>query len=133
MRANCLRIMTTIESNAAWLLFTAKVHHYQRERGLLACLVGRARGLVYISGGGGADPDHELRQSVRERLADGRLFFASGMSIARRGRGHPCVVCGQTIDQANVEREVEDDHGAVAVAHDDCYRIWREESRRSTE
>ena len=116
-------------TNAGWLLFASKIQQYQRDRELLACLNRRARRFVCISGG--ADPDHELRQSVRARLADGRLFRASGVSVARRGRGHPCVICGQAIESANVEREVED-RDVLAVAHDDCYRIWREESRRPT-
>lgn len=84
------------------------------------------RRLVSISGG--ADPDHELRQSIRERLADGRLFKVSGLSVERRGTGYPCVVCGQVIEPQNPEREVEED-GRVAVAHDDCYRLWCEECR----
>lgn len=118
-------MLSPITSNAGWLLLAAKIQQYQRHRELLACVNGRTRRLVCIAGG--ADPDAELRQSVRERLADGRLFKASGLSVARRGAGQPCVVCGQRIEKANVEREVEE-HGIVAVAHDDCYRIWREES-----
>lgn len=108
-------------------MFATKVHQYQRDRELWCLVNGRTRRLICISGG--ADPNEELRQSVRERLKDGRLFRASGISVARRGRGQPCVICGQTIEQGNVEREVEE-YGVVAVAHDDCYRIWREESRR---
>jgi hypothetical protein len=122
--------MNTNESNAGWLMFAIRVHQYQWERELLTGVIESTGGLVRISGG--ADPDQDLRQSVRERLADGRLFLASGISVARRGTGRDCVVCGQPIDKATVEREVEE-RDIVAIAHDDCYRIWREESRRRAE
>jgi len=68
-------------SNAGWLMFTA-----------------RAR-FKLISGG--ADPDHDVRQAVRERLADGRLFPVDGVSVARRGSGQLCVVCGRVIVSAD--------------------------------
>jgi hypothetical protein len=118
------------ETNAGWLMFAINVRQYQWERELLTGVIESTGGLVRISGG--ADPDDDLRQSVRERLADGRLFIASGMSVARRGTGRDCIVCGRPIDKTGVEREVED-RDIVAIAHDDCYRIWREESRRPTQ
>lgn len=119
--------MAPMTSNAAWLLFAVRIRQFQRDRELLACVNGRMRRFVCISGG--ADPDYQLRQSVRARLADGRLFKVSGVSVERRGSGHPCVVCGQLIALPNPEREVEE-NGRRAVAHDDCYRLWREECRK---
>jgi hypothetical protein len=122
-------MMAPNPSNAGWLLFAVKVHQYQRDRELLACVNGRTRRLICISGGG--DRDEELRRSVRERIANGRLFRASGLSVARRGTERPCLVCGRAIEPTSVEREVED-REVIAIAHDDCYRLWREESRRPT-
>ena len=119
-------------TNAGWLMFTARVERFQRERLLRACQRPRTHRFKIISGG--ADPDHALRQSVRERLADGRLFRpVDGVSVARRGSGRGCIVCGRAIEPVQEEREVEGRDGAVALAHAaDCYRIWREESRRPT-
>jgi len=74
--------------------------------------------------------DEALRQSIRERLADGRLFWAYGGSTVRRGTGRPCNLCGKAILNESTEREVQGDKGAYALAHEDCFRIWREESRR---
>lgn len=77
------------------------------------------------------DPaDDELRRSVREQLADGRLFWASGGSTVRRGTGRPCTVCGKPIANDSVEREIRGPGDRDALTHEDCYRIWREESRR---
>ncbi len=73
--------------------------------------------------------DEELRHSIRERLADGRLFRAHSGSTVRRGTGRPCDVCGRAIEKASIEREAQGDKGTY-VAHEDCFRIWREESRR---
>jgi hypothetical protein len=75
--------------------------------------------------------DDELRQSIRERLADGRLFWAYGGSTVRRGTGRPCDVCGTIIHRESTEREVQGDKGTYVLAHEDCFRIWREESRRT--
>lgn len=71
-----------------------------------------------------------LRRSVRERLADGRLFLAGGGSTVRRGTGRPCNVCGKAIAKDSIEREVPGGRETYALAHEDCFRIWREESRR---
>jgi hypothetical protein len=77
------------------------------------------------------DPaDDELRRSVREQLADGRLFWASGGATVRRGTGRPCTVCGEPIAKDSVEREIRGPGDRYALTHEDCYRIWREESRR---
>lgn len=75
--------------------------------------------------------DDELRQNIRERLADGRLFWAYGGSTVRRGTGRPCDVCGTVIHRESTEREVQGDKGTYVLAHEDCFRIWREESRRT--
>ena len=78
---------------------------------------------------GGSDADEEFRKRLRKRLAEGRLFLASGVSTLRRGTGRPCIVCCKAITHTQ-EHEVEGDGVApVALAHPDCYRIWREESR----
>jgi hypothetical protein len=74
--------------------------------------------------------DEELRQSIRERLTDGRLFWASGASTLRRGTGRPCDVCGIAIGKESVERELQGARGRYVLTHEDCYRIWREESRK---
>jgi hypothetical protein len=88
----------------------------------------RRRQRLRISGG--SDADAEFRQGVRKRLADGRLFLASGVSTLRRGTGRPCIVCGKAITDTQ-EHEVEGDGVApTALADPDCYRVWREESRR---
>ena len=50
--------------------------------------------------------NEELRVSVRERLADGRLPWASGSSTVRQGTGRPCNVCGTAIAKGSLEREV---------------------------
>jgi hypothetical protein len=75
--------------------------------------------------------DDELRQSIRERLADGRLFWAYGGSTVRRGTGRSCDLCGTAIGRESTEREVQGDKGTYVLAHEDCFRIWREESRRT--
>jgi len=67
---------------------------------------------------------------VRERLADGRLFFAGGVSVVRRGTGRPCTVCGEAITKGSTEWEEEGSGDRSALAHDECYKLWREESRR---
>jgi hypothetical protein len=83
-----------------------------------------------IAGGSGLSPE-ALRQSVRDRIADGRLPLAGSVSVARRGTGRRCDVCGVPITRESVEREVEHATGSHGFAHEDCYRVWREESRRA--
>jgi hypothetical protein len=113
------------QSNAGWLAFAIKVQDYQHTREQTGALAGGHRP-VAISGG--ADADDELRRSVRERLADGRLMRASNISLARRGSGRACVICSRTIEHSEGEREVEA-REERAVAHDRCWLLWREESR----
>jgi hypothetical protein len=72
-------------------------------------------------------PNGELRQDVRSRLSKRELFAAAGISSIRRGTGRPCIVCERSIDSPTLEREVEGP-GVLALAHPDCYALWREES-----
>ena len=74
--------------------------------------------------------DEPLHQRIRERLTDGRLFQATGASIVRHGTGRPCNLCGRAIKKESIEREVQGGTETYALAHEDCFRIWREESRR---
>ena len=85
---------------------------------------------VNIAGGSGFSPE-TLRQSVRERIADGRLPLAGSVSVARRGTGRACDVCSAPITRDAVEREVEHATEGHGFAHEECYRVWREESRRA--
>ena len=104
--------------NVGWLLFTLRAN--------------RRRESIRIAGGRDVPDDEPLRQSIRERLADGRLPSASGVSTARRGTGRPCNVCGKAITPDTPEHEVEGRGDTYALAHPDCYKLWREESRRRT-
>jgi hypothetical protein len=87
------------------------------------------KSLRHIAGGSDL-PTETARREIRERLADGRLFPAGSMSVARRGTGRACLVCGKAITRDTVEREVEGPGAVPGLAHEDCYKIWREESRR---
>jgi hypothetical protein len=71
--------------------------------------------------------DSLRRQQIRARLVKRTLFAAMGISSVRRGTGRPCTVCEHPIESPTLEREVEGP-GVVAVAHPDCYKLWREES-----
>jgi hypothetical protein len=51
-------------------------------------------------------------------------------SFSVRNGGRPCNVCGKAIASITQEHEVEGAEDTYALAHPDCYRIWREESRR---
>jgi hypothetical protein len=69
----------------------------------------------------------DLRRQVRARLSEGRLPAINGVSKSHRGTGRPCIVCRRTIEPAEVEREL-DGVGVVLIAHEACYKLWREES-----
>lgn len=71
--------------------------------------------------------DDQVRQQIRVRLSENRLPFADGISRSHRGTGRPCVVCRRVIDSTQVEREVEG-AGVFTYAHEQCYKVWREES-----
>jgi len=74
-----------------------------------------------------APSDDRLRQEVRARLTDRRLPLLPGISKSHRGTGRPCIVCRRPIEAAAVEREVTG-IDVVLIAHEPCYKIWREES-----
>jgi hypothetical protein len=71
--------------------------------------------------------EDQLRRQIRVRLSENRLPFADGISKSHRGTGRPCVVCRRVIDSTQVEREVEG-LGVFSYAHEECYKVWREES-----
>jgi hypothetical protein len=74
-----------------------------------------------------APSDDRLRREVRARLTDRRLPLLDGISQSHRGTGRPCIVCRRPIEAAAVEREVTG-IAVVLIAHELCYKIWREES-----
>jgi hypothetical protein len=74
-----------------------------------------------------APSDDRLRREVRARLTDRRLPLLDGASESHRGTGRPCIVCRRPIEAAAVEREVTG-IDVVLIAHELCYKIWREES-----
>ena len=71
--------------------------------------------------------DEDLRRQIRARLAENRLPAIAGVSKSHRGSGRPCIVCRRAIESTEVEREV-GSAGVVLIAHEVCYKIWREES-----
>jgi hypothetical protein len=75
----------------------------------------------------GADDDY-LRRQVRARLSEGRMPAIDGISQSHRGTGRPCIVCRRAIASTEVEREL-DGAGVVLIAHEACYKVWREESK----
>jgi hypothetical protein len=80
----------------------------------------------YISGGS-ASTDDELRRQIRARLSEARLPAVDGVSKSHRGTGRPCIVCRRAIEATEVEREL-DGVGVTLIAHEECYKLWREES-----
>ncbi len=74
-------------------------------------------------------PQSALRQTVRERLASGRLFPAPSKVWAGKGAGHVCVICATVISSAEIALEHEVVAPATIWAHMPCYSIWREESK----
>jgi len=74
-----------------------------------------------------APSEDRLRREVRARLTDRRLPLLEGISKSHRGTGRPCIVCRRPIEAAAVEREVTG-IDVVLIAHELCYKIWREES-----
>jgi hypothetical protein len=123
-------MMTQSECNVGWLIFVLRARRRQQIRQWRT----RLRRLPHLRLiAGGRDLDEPLRRSIRERLADGRLPSASGVSTSRRGTGRPCNVCGKAITPDTPEHEVEGPGDAYALAHPDCYKLWREESRRRSQ
>jgi hypothetical protein len=62
------------------------------------------------------------------RLSEDPLPPIRGVSKSRRGNGRPCIVCREAITATDVERAV--GVGIVMHAHEACYKLWREESKR---
>jgi hypothetical protein len=73
------------------------------------------------------DTDDALRRQIRARLSEGRLPAVDGVSKSHRGTGRPCIVCRRAIEPKEVEREL-DGVGVTLIAHEECYKLWREES-----
>jgi hypothetical protein len=71
--------------------------------------------------------DDALRRRIA-RLSEDPLPPIQGGSKSRRGSGRPCIVCREAIAVTDVEREV--GVGTVMHAHEACYKLWREESKR---
>ena len=72
--------------------------------------------------------DDALRRRIA-RLAEDPLPPIRGVSRSGRGSGRPCIVCREAIGPTDVEREV--GLGVVMHAHEACYKLWREESKRA--
>ena len=79
-------------------------------------------------------PSKPLRRQrqVRARLSEGRLPSVDGVSKSHRGTGRPCIVCRRAIEPTEVEREL-DGVDVVLIAHEACYKLWREESKARRE
>jgi hypothetical protein len=76
-------------------------------------------------------PDGADEELERSRAVGGRaVALGVGSSPVGQGTGRPYNVCGRAIAKGSLEREVPGERGAYALAHDDCYRIWREELQR---
>ncbi len=71
--------------------------------------------------------EEQLKQQIRVRLAQGRLPVIDGVYKTHRGTGRPCIVCRREIAPTEIEHEA-DGAGIVLIAHEACYRFWREES-----
>ena len=83
-----------------------------------------------LSGGRVSPEEDALRQSIRERLSAGLLFWASGNSHMRRGTNRPCEVCGKGIGSDSIERQVTGPRNTrSAIAHEECWIVWREVCR----
>jgi hypothetical protein len=82
--------------------------------------------------GNGGSPGHDqpLVASRRARLASGDLPRAGQTISAGAGTHRPCIVCLMPITPDEVEYEVSDNAGGVAVSHLSCYLLWRAETRR---
>ena len=88
----------------------------------------------------GVHPDAEwkdslmrLRRTVREGIAAGLLPLARLASAVRRGSGHPCFICAQSILPSELEREVHAGRreDRPVTVHEPCYLLWRVESMSS--
>lgn len=74
--------------------------------------------------------EDQLRQQIRIRLTDGRLPPTTlGIYKVHRGTGRPCLVCLRLITPNQDQYEIQG-AGVVLIAHEACYVLWREESKR---
>lgn len=87
----------------------------------------RSHTLGWCISGGSDVTDDELRWQIRTRLSERRLPSVDGVSRSQRGTGRPCIVCRRAIEPTEVERQV-GGPGIVLLAHETCYKVWREES-----
>ena len=69
----------------------------------------------------------QLRQQIRVRLAQERLLPVGGAYKTHKGTGRPCIVCRREIAPTELEHQT-DGLSVVLIAHEACYRFWREES-----
>ena len=72
-----------------------------------------------------------FRQTIRQRVLDGKLYWASGRSQVRRGSGRPCAVCSNPIAGDSLEREVMGPRAAqkTVIVHDSSWLLWRDVCR----
>src|SRR6266446_6650633 len=116
----CTPMMTQSERNVGWLIFLVRARRRQHSGGARLERLPRLR----LIAGGRDLLDEALRQRVRERLADGSLFRAHGVSIVRPGTGRPCNVCGRAIAKDGTEREVDDwTDNTTYFAPEECYQL----------
>ncbi len=71
--------------------------------------------------------EEQLRQQIRVRLAQARLLPAGSVYKPHKGTGRSCIVCRREVTPAEIEHET-DGPGVLLIAHETCYRLWREES-----
>src|SRR5689334_25309308 len=71
--------------------------------------------------------EDQLKQQIRERLAQGRLAVVPGVYKTNRGNGRPRIVCRRAVEPTDVEYQV-DGAGMVVNAHGSGYVLWREQS-----
>src|ERR1700687_1301023 len=87
----------------------------------------REQARVAAQWGASCAADDALRRRIT-RLSEDPLPPIHGISSSHRGRRRACIVCGEAIASTEVEREV--GVGIVMRAHEACYKLWREESKR---
>ena len=87
----------------------------------------REQARVAAQWGASCAADDALRRRIT-RLSEDPLPPIHGISRSHRGTGRPCIVCREAIASTEVEREV--GVGTVMRAHEGCYKLWREESKR---
>ena len=89
--------------------------------------VAREQGRAIVKWQASCAADDALRRRIA-RLTEDPLPLIRGVSRSRRGNGRPCIVCREVIATTDVEREV--GVGMIMHAHEACYEVWHEESKR---